>query len=150
WGRLRPWADQPSIITPCVVPGERGPGRHHPPSPIRSQTSCRGDRPRRGNCGPPDRAYGGMFATCRPIGRHAGGDLMTAPGDTAGKGLRSTWTRVNGRMMYARVSEAAAPADRPTVVLVHGLGVSGTYMVPTAQRLAVDHAVYVPDLPGYG
>jgi pimeloyl-ACP methyl ester carboxylesterase len=75
---------------------------------------------------------------------------MTASGDTAEKGLRGTWTRVNGLMMYARVSDTAAPAGRPAVVLVHGLGVSGTYMVPTAERLAVDHAVYVPDLPGYG
>jgi pimeloyl-ACP methyl ester carboxylesterase len=42
------------------------------------------------------------------------------------------------------------PGDRRAIVLVHGLGVSGTYMLPTAQRLAADHDVYVPDLPGYG
>jgi 2-hydroxy-6-oxonona-2,4-dienedioate hydrolase len=75
---------------------------------------------------------------------------MSAPRDTTGAGLHPTWTRVNGLRMYARVSKAAAPAARPAVVLVHGLGVSGTYMLPTARRLAVDHDVYVPDLPGYG
>jgi 2-hydroxy-6-oxonona-2,4-dienedioate hydrolase len=30
------------------------------------------------------------------------------------------------------------------------LGVSGEYMLPTAERLATDHAVFVPDLPGFG
>ncbi len=34
--------------------------------------------------------------------------------------------------------------------MVHGLSVSGTYMVPTAMRLATDYPVYVPDLPGFG
>ncbi|OEJ23660.1 alpha/beta hydrolase [Streptomyces agglomeratus] len=37
----------------------------------------------------------------------------------------------------------------PTVVLVHGLGLSGRYFVPLARRLAVSGAtVLVPDLPG--
>jgi pimeloyl-ACP methyl ester carboxylesterase len=35
-------------------------------------------------------------------------------------------------------------------VLVHGLGLSHRYMMPTAKRLATDFAVYVPDLPGFG
>ena len=36
------------------------------------------------------------------------------------------------------------------VVLVHGLGLSGRYMLPTAQCLAPHFPVYVPDLPGFG
>ena len=36
------------------------------------------------------------------------------------------------------------------VVLVHGLVVSGLYMVPTAERLAPFHRVFAPDLPGFG
>jgi pimeloyl-ACP methyl ester carboxylesterase len=75
---------------------------------------------------------------------------MIRSGGSRGAGLHYTWTEVNGLRMYARVSKAAAPGDRPAIVLVHGLGVSGTYMVPTAERLAVDHDVYVPDLPAYG
>jgi 2-hydroxy-6-oxonona-2,4-dienedioate hydrolase len=35
-------------------------------------------------------------------------------------------------------------------VLIHGLVVSSTYMIPTAERLASLFSVYVPDLPGYG
>jgi 2-hydroxy-6-oxonona-2,4-dienedioate hydrolase len=34
--------------------------------------------------------------------------------------------------------------------MVHGLLVSSRYMLPTAERLAPDFPVYVPDLPGYG
>ena len=35
-------------------------------------------------------------------------------------------------------------------MLVHGLGVSGTYMLPLAQSLASSFTVFVPDLPGCG
>ncbi len=36
------------------------------------------------------------------------------------------------------------------MVLVHGLGTSSLYIVPTAVRLAQDFRVYAPDLPGFG
>jgi len=36
------------------------------------------------------------------------------------------------------------------VVLVHGLGVSGRYLLPTAKLLAADVRALVPDLPGFG
>lgn len=51
--------------------------------------------------------------------------------------------------MHARVSPRPAPPG-PPVVLVHGLGVSSRYMIPTAQRLAGQYRVYAPDLPGSG
>ena len=35
-------------------------------------------------------------------------------------------------------------------MLVHGLGVSATYLAPTAERLAGDFRVLVPELPGFG
>jgi 2-hydroxy-6-oxonona-2,4-dienedioate hydrolase len=38
----------------------------------------------------------------------------------------------------------------PPVVLVHGFGVSGRYMIPLARSLADRFSVFVPDLPGYG
>lgn len=59
------------------------------------------------------------------------------------------WMTVSGVSMYARrfpESKRRAPA----VVLVHGLGVSGRYMLPTAEALASDYSVFVPDLPGFG
>ena len=36
------------------------------------------------------------------------------------------------------------------MVLVHGLIVSGRYMVPTLKHLARHYRVYAPDLPGFG
>jgi 2-hydroxy-6-oxonona-2,4-dienedioate hydrolase len=38
----------------------------------------------------------------------------------------------------------------PPVVLVHGLGMSGLYLLPTALLLADAFEVWVPDLPGFG
>jgi 2-hydroxy-6-oxonona-2,4-dienedioate hydrolase len=64
--------------------------------------------------------------------------------------LGHLWNLVEGRRVFARVSRAAAGGDGVPVVLVHGLGVSGSYFVPTAERLAPEFAVYVPDLPGHG
>jgi 2-hydroxy-6-oxonona-2,4-dienedioate hydrolase len=52
--------------------------------------------------------------------------------------------------MHARISTRPLPRDAPTIVLVHGIGVSGRYLVPTALRLAATCRVYVPDLPGFG
>ncbi len=52
--------------------------------------------------------------------------------------------------MHARISTAPVPPDRPPLILVHGMVVASTYMLPLAQRLANDFRVYVPDLPGYG
>ena len=63
--------------------------------------------------------------------------------------LRSVWTRVDGLSVHARVSAGPAPGTLP-VVLVHGYGVSGRYMVPIARRIAAELPVWVPDLPGHG
>jgi pimeloyl-ACP methyl ester carboxylesterase len=58
------------------------------------------------------------------------------------------WLTVNGLSMYARCFTAARPGD--PLVLVHGLGVSGRYMLPTATHLAPCYPTFVPDLPGFG
>ena len=51
-------------------------------------------------------------------------------------------------IVHARV--AVPTRGDPPVVLVHGLGVSGRYLLPTAELLVQRFPVYVPDLPGYG
>ncbi|GAC1563312.1 MAG: alpha/beta hydrolase [Herpetosiphon sp.] len=51
--------------------------------------------------------------------------------------------------MHARVARPERASPIP-VVLIHGLVVSSNYMLPTAIRLASDHAVYLPDIPGFG
>ncbi|MDB4874909.1 MAG: alpha/beta hydrolase [Gemmatimonadetes bacterium] len=53
--------------------------------------------------------------------------------------------------MHARVwASAPAAHAQPPIVLVHGLGVSSRYMIPTGERLAATHRVFAPDLPGIG
>ena len=44
----------------------------------------------------------------------------------------------------------SAPGKTRPVVLVHGLGVSADYMLPTLVRLARDFKVLAPELPGFG
>lgn len=51
-------------------------------------------------------------------------------------------------VLSARVAPAPRPGA-PAVVLVHGVIVSGRYLLPTAIELARDAAVVVPALPGY-
>lgn len=74
---------------------------------------------------------------------------MTAAGQsscpTDGAAMRTLWTEVGGSRMYAAVLGAGPP-----VVLVHGYGVSGTYMLPLARALAASFSAFVPDLPGQG
>ena len=59
--------------------------------------------------------------------------------------MNDLWLDVAGARMHARVL-----GDGPPVVLLHGYGVSGTYMLPLARRLAGDYRVLVPELPGQG
>lgn len=63
--------------------------------------------------------------------------------------LESMWAVVDGKRMHARVS-IKPDSEFPPIVLVHGLGVSSHYMVPTALELASKCSVYAVDLPGFG
>ena len=63
---------------------------------------------------------------------------------------KSRWAVVDGLRMHSRVAAKPAPGNAPAVVLVHGLVVSSRYMIPALSRLAADHNVYAPDLPGFG
>ena len=51
---------------------------------------------------------------------------------------------------YDARGDAVPRRSADTVILVHGLGVSGAYWTPTARRLAERFRVLVPDLPGFG
>lgn len=59
--------------------------------------------------------------------------------------MSELWLDVAGARMHAEVL-----GDGPPVVLLHGYGVSGTYMLPLARQLAGSFTVLVPDLPGQG
>ncbi len=60
------------------------------------------------------------------------------------------WTIVNGLPVFSRIAVDAAPAGATPLIHVHGFGISGSYLLPTARLLANDYPTYVPDLPGYG
>ena len=63
--------------------------------------------------------------------------------------LEPGWVIANGLPMFHRSNlDAGAAAD--AMVHVHGFGISGTYLEPTAALLAPNHRTFVPDLPGMG
>jgi pimeloyl-ACP methyl ester carboxylesterase len=63
--------------------------------------------------------------------------------------IESAWTEIPGGAVHYRVG-LALPEELPIVLLIHGLVVASTYMVPTAEQIAPFCRVYAPDLPGYG
>ncbi len=64
--------------------------------------------------------------------------------------MRSAWAEVGEHLIHARIFDEEPPSGATPIVLVHGLGVSGRYMIPTARLLAKHTRVFVPDLPGFG
>jgi len=68
---------------------------------------------------------------------------LSSPG--GGRGVTSRRISVNGLGVHTWIA-----GEGPPVVLVHGLGVSGRYMLPLAESLAERCSVIAPDLPGYG
>lgn len=63
--------------------------------------------------------------------------------------LREIVVDVDGLPMLTRVS-ADPPPGAPPLVPVHGLALSGRYMVPVVERLAARYHIMMPDLPGFG
>ena len=79
------------------------------------------------------------------------GGLAADDGTEANGGLAADDGRPLGLGLYTRVlghENAASGAD--PIVLLHGLGVSGEYWMPTARLLARHFRIIVPDLPGFG
>ena len=60
--------------------------------------------------------------------------------------LPSHRVTVSGCQIHYR----AAGRGRLPLVMVHGLTVSGNYLLPAAVELLDDFAVYIPDVPGFG
>ena len=80
-----------------------------------------------------------MRTTSRPERR-----LPKRPAST----LTERWTRIDGADVFYR--ESAAPPDAPVMIHLHGFGLSGRYLLPTAERLRDEFHTLVPDLPGFG
>ncbi|HZA03478.1 MAG TPA: alpha/beta hydrolase [Propionibacteriaceae bacterium] len=64
------------------------------------------------------------------------------------EGLDEHWTTIDGVEVFYR--SAPGPPGAPVMTHLHGFGLSGRYLLPTAQALAGDFRTFVPDLPGFG
>jgi pimeloyl-ACP methyl ester carboxylesterase len=62
--------------------------------------------------------------------------------------LAERWTVIGDVEVFYR--ESTVPPSAPPMVHLHGFGLSGRYLLPTAERLAYDFHTLVPDLPGFG
>ena len=62
--------------------------------------------------------------------------------------LAGRWTEIDGLEVFYR--ESPSPPDAPAMMHVHGFGLSGRYLLPTAELLADEFHTFVPDLPGFG
>ncbi|WP_173923458.1 alpha/beta fold hydrolase [Agromyces sp. Marseille-P2726] len=62
--------------------------------------------------------------------------------------LAERWTTIDGVDVFYR--ESPDVPDEPAMVHLHGFGLSGRYLLPTAERLAGEFHTLVPDLPGFG
>ncbi len=59
-------------------------------------------------------------------------------------------TSVNGLRLNAFVSKGADYAGKPTIILVQGLGISASYMIPAMSEMAKYAKVFALDFPGFG
>jgi pimeloyl-ACP methyl ester carboxylesterase len=62
--------------------------------------------------------------------------------------LAERWTTVDGVDVFYR--ESPDPPDAPAMMHLHGFGLSGRYLLPTAELLKDEFHTFVPDLPGFG
>ncbi len=76
--------------------------------------------------------------------------IPTAVTASTGGRVRSRYLAVGDLMIHARVGRSEGTVDTPPIVLVHGFVISSRYHVPLMRRLAPNHLVFAPDLPGFG
>jgi pimeloyl-ACP methyl ester carboxylesterase len=63
-------------------------------------------------------------------------------------GLAERWTSNDGVKVFYR--ESSGPPGAAPMMHLHGFGLSGRYLLPTAELLAGEFRTLVPDLPGFG
>jgi len=64
--------------------------------------------------------------------------------------LEESWVICGGLPLHYWQSTSTDYSEGPTLIHLHGFGISGSYLLPTADELAADYRTYVPNLPGYG
>lgn len=77
--------------------------------------------------------------------------IRTGHSGCARSGTTCTSAFVDGHRIHVRIPTCqSAATHHDPIVLIHGLGVSSRYMVPTLVRLMPTLRVYALDLPGFG
>lgn len=71
---------------------------------------------------------------------------MTAPL----KNLQESWIISNSTPIHYWHSDPGASPESPSMIHLHGFGISGSYLLPAADELAEQYRTFVPNLPGYG
>ena len=66
----------------------------------------------------------------------------------AAPALAERWTSNDGVKVFYR--ESSGPPGAAPMMHLHGFGLSGRYLLPTAELLAGEFRTLVPDLPGFG
>lgn len=64
--------------------------------------------------------------------------------------LQEHWVICRGLPIHYWSSKFEGAPGEPALIHLHGFGISGKYMLPTADLLAAEYRTLVPDLPGYG
>ena len=62
--------------------------------------------------------------------------------------LAERWTTIDGVDVFYR--ESPEPPDARVMLHLHGFGLSGRYLLPTAEQLGSEFHTLVPDLPSFG
>ncbi|MDQ3234608.1 MAG: alpha/beta hydrolase [Pseudobdellovibrionaceae bacterium] len=66
-------------------------------------------------------------------------------------GVEGFKVEVDQQRIYTRLIQGGAETtSRPPAILLAGVGLSGRFMIPLANRLAEEVQVYIPDYPGCG
>ena len=66
-------------------------------------------------------------------------------------GLAERWTSLEGiDVLYRESTGRPSDPDARVMMHLHGFGLSGRYLLPTAERLSSEFHTLVPDLPGFG
>lgn len=66
------------------------------------------------------------------------------------RNLEERWVICDGLPLHYWASTSDHASNPTTLVHIHGFGISGRYLLPTADLLAAEYRTFVPDLPGYG
>lgn len=64
--------------------------------------------------------------------------------------VEDKWYNVEGLKMHTSFIAAGSVKKSLPIIMLSGLAISSSYMIPCARKLAADTDIYCPNLPGFG